>query len=374
MIFKKKEHKGRDSKTRLKGGFQSRGRQIKKKIKKSQAERRRWFGDHIDKAGYEITPFDVEYFVNRLSAGFAFLFFVYVLALGIKYKIPLLELGIILFLTPLAGFFLTAIVLNLSFRVFVDLKKFKRKLMVEEVLPDFFQLASANIRAGMPVDKALWFAVRPRFGVLAKEIEVVAKKTLGGGKLDEALVDFANKYDSQIVIRSVNLLNEGIKAGGNVGDLLDKISKNIQEMKTLKKEMAANVTTYAIFITFAAIVAAPLLFGLSGQLLSVVQGITDDIDVSEDDFGAEGEGMDVGLGGITTSFSSEGETIDQSHYKIFVYICLIFSSVISAMIVSTIKKGNIAEGAHFIPIYILVSFSVYFVSDFVMGMVLSGIV
>ena len=75
--------------------------------------------------------------------------------------------------------------------------------MIEENLPDYLEFTSANLRAGMPIDRALWFAVRPRFGVLAKEIEDVAKRTLAGEDLHVALVDFAKKYDSQILLRSV---------------------------------------------------------------------------------------------------------------------------------------------------------------------------
>jgi len=67
--------------------------------------------------------------------------------------------------------------------VFLDLRIYRLTRQLEEVLPDFLQLASANISAGMPIDRALWFAVRPNFGVLAKEIEEVAKTTLTGEEL-----------------------------------------------------------------------------------------------------------------------------------------------------------------------------------------------
>lgn len=357
---------------------------IKSKInfKKSKSEKIRWFGEHIEKAGYEITPFDVEYFVNRISIFVAALFSLYLFINGIISGMGVFKVVLNSFLLFFVSFFLMVIFLHFAFRIFVDLKKFRRKLMIEEVLPEFFQLASANIRAGMPIDRALWFAVRPKFGVLAKEIEVVAKKTFGGGKLDEALVEFARKYDSVVVMRSVYLLNESMKAGGNLGDLLDKLSENIQSMKTLKKEMAANVTTYAIFITFAAIIAAPLLFGLSGQLLTVVDEITSDVDIADTDMDAVDSGpsgmgvpggMDVGFGNIGEGFGG-GETINKEHYIIFVYVCLTFSSVLSAMIVSTIKKGNVKEGIHYIPLYLLTSFLIFNVSDMVMGSLLGGFI
>jgi len=119
--------------------------------------------------------------------------------------------------------------------VTLDLIIFQRKRSVEAVLPDFLLLTAANIRAGMPIDRALWFAVRPRFGVLAKEIEIVAKQTLSGEDLNSALTNFSDKYDSQMLKRSVSLLIEGVEAGGEIGELLEKIAVNIQENTILKK-------------------------------------------------------------------------------------------------------------------------------------------
>ena len=144
-------------------------------------------------------------------------------------------------------------------------------------------------------------------------------------------------------------------------------------MKTLKKEMAAHVTTYVIFITFAAIVAAPLLFGLSGQMLGVVQGIASNVDVSGSMSNVDTSGAG-GMASIGMSMSVGSDSIDQGDYKKFVYACLIFSSVFSAMIVSVIKNGNVKEGAQYIPAYILVSVILYFISSAFMGALLGGLV
>ena len=51
------------------------------------------------------------------------------------------------------------------FYLTVDLKIFKRKTDIEEVLPDYLQLTASNINAGMTIDKSWWYAVRPKFGV-----------------------------------------------------------------------------------------------------------------------------------------------------------------------------------------------------------------
>lgn len=347
---------------------------VQQRIKKSASERRRWFGEHLEKAGFEIDAAIAELIINRTSLTIGIISGIYFLVNGIISSASIFKIIAASLISLGAGFFISIILLNVAFRSFVDIKKFQRKLAIEDVLADFFQLVSANIRAGMPIDRALWFAVRPRFGVLAKEIEEVAKKVLAGGDLENALTEFAKKYDSDIVLRSVNLLNEGVKAGGNVGELLEKISTNLQEMKTLKKEMAANVTTYVIFITFAAIVAAPLLFGLSGQMLNVVQGISSTVDTSSTDISEPQDSEMAGVSSVGMSMSISSQSIEQGDYKLFVFTCLVLSSIFSSMIVSTIKHGNVKQGAHYIPIFMVVSIVLFFASSAFMRAVLSGVV
>src|SRR3989338_6809383 len=74
------------------------------------------------------------------------------------------------------GFPIVLFVVWASFYLLLDIKTYKRRQEIEDVLPDFLQLTASNIRAGMIIDKAMWYAVRPRFGILAREIEMAAKE------------------------------------------------------------------------------------------------------------------------------------------------------------------------------------------------------
>jgi Flp pilus assembly protein TadB len=257
---------------------------------------------------------------------------------------------------------LLLVIIAILFLAFLDMRIYKRKKEIEEVFPDFLQLTSSNISAGMPVDKALWYAVRPNFGVLAKEIEKVAKDTLTGKDLSLALKDFAEKYDSKTIRRSISLINEGMAAGGEMSALLSKISIDIEETKIMKQEMAASVTTYVIFITFATIVASPLLFGLSFQLVNIIKDIAGGMST-----------LSSGGGGFF-SLSFSADAIKMSDFQIFVYTMLVISSFFSAAIISAIKKGKVRDGLSQIPIFIIVSIVVFTISYMVMGSIFSGII
>ncbi len=350
-FFKKKSRKDREIDRVFK-----KKEQIKKK-KLTTFQRKRRLAEYIEKAGLDIDP-------QKVPKAIFFGSIVLTVISAIITIIRFLMLGdtigrtmVYAFLVITVGFIAYWLLLWLLFEVYLDIKMFRRKLELEEVLPDFLQLTSSNIRAGMPIDRALWFAVRPRFGVLAREIENVAKRTLSGEELEAALVDFAKKYDSPMLIRSIYLLNEGMAAGGDIGDLLNKIALNIMEMRTMKRDMSANVTTYVIFITFAAIIASPVLFALSNQLLEIVQTIAADV-------GSEGAAAS-GTGGM--SLGLDKDAINQTDYFYFTLITIFFSSLFAAIIVSTIKKGNVKEGAVYIPVYIIVAIVAFFIANHIMS-------
>ncbi len=336
---------------------------LRKEYKKAQQkkitsqERRQRLKAYIERAGLDVDPqklfgifFNAAVLINLLASAYLIYYF------SVTYGITWGTVAVSMFVLWVFAFVLLIFALWIVFYITVDLKIFRRKVDIEEVLPDFLQLTASNIKAGMTVDKALWFAVRPRFGVLAKEIETVAKETMSGADLKFALQKFAGRYDSVILKRAVSMLNEGIEAGGEIGDLLNRIAMNIQEQKSLMKDMSANVTTYVIFITFASVVAAPFLFALSGVLIGVVQNLGSALG------GATSAASTVG---IPLKFSGTG--VSQSDFKIFASFSIVITSFFSAIMISTIKKGNAKSGVKYIPIFIAVSLTLYFVAQIVAG-------
>lgn len=318
--------------------------------------------ENLEKAGLDKDAKDVIRGILRLNIILCTAISVVLLILGISFNKPLG--GVLLFII---GFWLSISLLLFAliwacYLFYVDMRIYQRTKAVELVFPDFLQLASSNISAGMPIDRSLWYAVRPNFGVLAKEIETVAKNTMAGDDLADALRGFAKKYDSKVIMRSVNLILEGLAAGGEMADLLSKIALDIEETRILKKEMAANVTTYAIFITFATIMAAPVLFALSTQLLAVIKQITGNM------------GSSLQGSGSFFKFSFSPDSIKLSNFKIFSYVMLIISSFSSACIVSVIQKGRVKDGLSKIPIFIIVAIIVYLVASVTLGGLMGSMV
>ena len=258
-------------------------------------------------------------------------------------------------------FFIVFAAVMISTFFMLQMRIYKRRAIVEDVFADFLQITATNIRAGMSIDRALWSSIRPRFGDLAKEMETVAKKTMSGTELAAALSQFAEKYKSPLLKRSISLLVQGAESGGEIADLLSHISWNIQETKLMKKEMRANVTSYLIFITATSVFIAPFLFALSSQLITIMSQVGSNIDL-----GSVGSSM----ANMPISFSAEGISIKD--FKIFAYLCLGITAFFSAMIISIISKGTVKLGLKLIPLFMLISFLLFTGFSYLLKMVFSS--
>ena len=326
----------------------------KKSLKKKEKAPRHKMEHYLERAGVLIEKQFVSKRIFRIAVILNILASLRVISIYVQqYKTGIFGLLYWMFFVWVFLFAGMLFITWLGFYFYLDLRANKRRMMIEQVFPDFLQLASANIRAGMPLDQALWFAVRPRFGILSSEIESVAKDTLSGTDLEVALMKFTDKYDSPTIKRAFTLLTEGMNAGGEIGDLLNKIALNIQEKQILQKEMGADVTAYAMFIGIATLVAAPFLYALSGSLLGVLTAILGAVTASQSGGG--------GPSGFSLSF---GEiSLTTSDFNKFAILALTITSLFSGIITATIRKGDFRKGMNSIPFFIAVTLGIYLIAS-----------
>lgn len=313
---------------------------------------------YILKAGYTQVPYKLFgwfFVLSIMISALIYIFLVFPALAGIN-SFLFLILTFILWVVIQS---LVLILIIVSIYVYLDVKIFRRTREMEEVLEEFLRYVSENLKGGMSFDKALWEAIRPQFGTLSHEISLVAKRVITGRDISDALRDFTDKYDSPMLKRSFQLIIEGMKGGGNVAYIIDKVEKNIRETKELKQEMVAANTTYVIFMVAIVLIIAPALFGLSYNLLLVLKNIAGKV-------GAAGGSAGVSM----LDFSNI--SIDPNSFKSFSIGALTVISLFSSMILSIIQKGNIKEGLKYIPIFIITSILMYFLFRVILGAVFQG--
>lgn len=309
----------------------------------------------LESAGWSVTQpvlerrvFQAAVFINVLIAAY----FVY--RFGFVEQYPLLSITSIVVVAWVITFFFVLSGCWFMLFVFLDVRAYNRTASIEEVLPDFLQLTAANLRAGMTPDHALWYAVRPKFGALTEEIALTAKDVMTGEELSIALQKLSRRYKSPMLTRSMNLLVEGMNAGGDLADVLNNVAINIQETRILNKEMSANILTYVIFIAAAVMFAAPILLALAQQLLLTLGAVTAGLDIPS---GVSSFGL----------FTLQSISISADDFQVFAYVMLGITSLFSAMIVAIIQKGSVEAGIKYIPAFILVSLLMFWLASALLG-------
>ncbi|MEM4260226.1 MAG: type II secretion system F family protein [Candidatus Woesearchaeota archaeon] len=327
---------------------------------------RPYIKEHFVKAGIQDVPYKFFGFLFYFDIILALLVYFYYLYPNIKEMITIgnISMGAIKFLFITFSFMFIvlivfAIIIILSLYFYLDIRIYNRTKKIEELLPDYLQLVSTNLRGGMSFDKSLWSAIKPEFDILAKEIAIVSKKVMTGNDLGEALLEFSRKYDSPILNRSVDLIVGEAESGGRIADVIDDVILNIRRANQLKKEMATSTLTYMIFIGAIVIVIAPALFALSYQLIGIIVKFSSRISSS-------------GIATVQLPINVHITIKDMSNFKTFSIISLSIISIFSSMIVSIINKGDIKGGIKYIPLFLFFTILLYLIFSSVLTALFAG--
>lgn len=277
-----------------------------------------------------------------------FLGFIFVFGLGLAFAIAfvlsvLFSLPII---TSLVVFLITYILLEIMIYSWLSLTAESKGKFVENILPDALQLMAMNLKAGMTTDRALLITARPEFGPLERELKRTGKEILAGREIKYALLDITKGIKSSLVERTIRLIVEGVDSGGELSDLLQQSSEDIQHIKIVEGEIQANVMMYAIFIFFAAGIGAPLLFGVSTYLVGVLGEQFSQFDVNVE------TQFNIGKGQINVS----GDFL-----VMFSLISLTITSFFGGLIIGVVKGGTEKNGLKIFPLLLITALIVFFV-------------
>ncbi len=286
--------------------------------------------------------------------GFAALFS-FSIGLVIFFLATLMNFGIIAVGAGLLSAAASLALIHLAFIMIAD----SRGREIENVLPDCLQLISSNIRAGMTVDKAVWLSARKEFGILEEEIRKVGAKTFGGKPIKFALQDMTKSIKSTILERTVKLIIEGMESGGELAKLMDETASNIRTQQTLRKEIYGSVMMYTLFIGFAAVLGAPLLFAISIYFIEITSKLW-------------------ALQGAPTTGTSflkvSGPQIPAGDILIFSIITIAITTFFGSLIIGLIQYGQEKRGLKYVPLFMGAAFAIFFAANFLIRMLFGGMI
>jgi len=222
-------------------------------------------------------------------------------------------------------YFLIVIVLVLMVLPFVisyALKSSKQKEKEEKFL-EFIRDLVENVKSGTPVSKGILNLRHRSYGALSENVVKLGNQIALGITLTKALENFAYDTRSGMIKRSVGLISEAERSGGEIDVILESVSKSVSQTEVLKKERKASIFNlvvqgYIIFVVFIIIVVV-----LQFYILPMTEGMG-------------GSGVD-GLALKIKPVSSED-------FAMPLMVLLLVQAFFAGLVIGKISEGTVKDG------------------------------
>jgi len=264
-------------------------------------------------------------------------------------------------LLPLVALVLSLIAVYASTLMLIStyllMKAEDRRNKLESVLPDFLTLVASNIKAGMTLDQAMWYSAKPEFGLLSQDVKAVIKGSFSGQSLESALDKLGSRFDSRVFKRTILLLKQATSTGGELTKVLERTSDDARNTLTVRKEIAASLVIYEIFVLIAAVVGTPFLFAVAGKLIGVFEKITPQFG------GSLGGGISPLIPFASVKVGAMAVTSQDFFW--FSIPTIFVTTLISSFIVSVIRTGNRNQGMKYFPFVLAAAYLCYWIVNVV---------
>ena len=145
-----------------------------------------------------------------------------------------------------------------------------------------------------------------------------------------ALHTFAKDVNNKSISRSITLIGQAEKAGGDIGKILEDVAEAVSTSDKIKKERKASISTlvvqgYIIFFVFMVIVLV-----MQFKIIPIINNIS-------------GIGISGGLAGIG-GLPAGGGSFDQSALADSFFYLLLIQGLFSGLTIGKLADGNIKSG------------------------------
>lgn len=226
---------------------------------------------------------------------------------------------------------------------------------IEQYWPDSLRLIADTLKAGSSFDYALRETANADFGLLSKEFHELVRRIDMGDTTQQALGYMSLKIESKIIRRTITLIQECLKTGAKLADVLDEIANDTKNMFRIKKERQTKTMLQVIFIFAAGGVIAPFIFGLITVISSFL------IEVS-----------------TTTGIASESAIVVavsvSKTIALLLNIYLVLEVLAASAMVSMMRESTFNKMYIYFPVMICIAFLIFTVSQYVVNLLLMGMI
>jgi flagellar protein FlaJ len=223
----------------------------------------------------------------------------------------------------------------------------------EEMFIEFTRSLVESVKTGTPISRSIINVKSKSFGVLSPHIKKLANQISMGIPLGTAMQIFAMDVNNKTISRSVTLIGQAEKAGGDIGRILEDVAGAVSTSDKIKKERKAAISTlvvqgYIIFFVFMIIVLV-----MQFKILPMIEGIA-----------GLGTG---GIGGVAGISGGGSASLNQTELSSSFLYLLMIQGLFSGLTIGKLSEGNIKSGVKHSFALVLLSFMVSTGANLIFG-------
>lgn len=167
-------------------------------------------------------------------------------------------------------------VLQFLMDVFQEMKNQKE---YENRFLEFVRNLVSAVKSGMPVSRAITLVAKSDYGPLSAHIRKLSYQIEWSIPVHRALINFSKETGNGVIQRAVVTVIEAEEAGGNLEDVLEKITDSLLTIKKIRETRKSSVQaqtmqSYIIFLVFLGVMIViqnmlvPYMVGIESNSLS----------------------------------------------------------------------------------------------------------
>jgi len=159
-------------------------------------------------------------------------------------------------------FFFPLIILSLvvsSLHFWIDFfAEQNRQKLIEVMFLEFIRNLSESIKSGISIPRSIQNIAKRDYGELSPYIKKLSNQIEWGIPTRKALQTFAEDTENRVIIRSISLVSEAEKSGGDITDILSSVVESVVSVKQIKEERKSQIHAqvvqgYIIYYVFIGI-------------------------------------------------------------------------------------------------------------------------
>ena len=248
------------------------------------------------------------------------------------------------FIAPYDAYILAAILASTppAYYLYAEEKRIKK---ADGMFPDLLRDLAQAKRAGLTLIDAVTLTAEGDYGILTEGLQKTANQLTWGVPFEDALRLFAKRYPTRTIKRSVEIIIEGYRVGGDVGEILKLAAEDVNDLKVLEKKRAADMMPYVAICYITFFVFLLILLVLYATLIPMMT------EASEQITGAA-------MGGAMMA------RVDTDRMEMILFHCAIIQGLCSGFVAGKLGKGKLIAGLQHALILASTAFVLFAVLEF----------